>query len=124
MVYAYTTAYLRRRAHTLRIPDNVFDGCMTMGDLQTHVQAAYHTLAYRYHPDYVMTFQGRRSGYYFRRIAATYRFFMAFDRNAFLHRSAEDSGIWLEYHRLCAPLKYEMAWGNMQDVGEGWQVWS
>lgn len=117
----HTTAYLRRRAHTLRIPDSLFGACMTIGALQVHVRTQYNHLAHRYHPDRAPYVKG--IGYTFRRMAEAYHFLMGLPPAEPLHRLPEESETWREYRRLCAPLGYAMAWGETKDVREGWQIW-
>lgn len=116
-----STAYLRRRAATLRISASAFDACETVGALQHVAKAQFRVLAKRYHPDHSpMT---PHIGHTFRRVAAAYSYLMALPATAPLHgRSAIDT-LWLDYRRLCEPLGYGVA--SERDDGtveSGWQV--
>lgn len=98
-----STAYIRSRAHTLRIPDEVLDACPTMEALQTHIKTAYRALAKRYHPDHNTQTPGVGSAT-FRRITAAYHFLMKVSPALRLNQPQE-SYVWRLYQQLCIPLE-------------------
>ncbi len=76
--------HVQTACRTLRLADDVLEGCVTLADLQPFVKAQYHALAKRYHPDtqagLLATGQAPAhlaTGATFRRITEAYQWLMA-----------------------------------------------
>lgn len=113
-------AMLRRRAHTLRITDTVFDTCTTVDELQEIAKPAFRLLAKRYHPDHNMT--TTHIGHSFRRMHAAYAFIMACDPQTVLQESSSQNALWTTYRQCLLPLVYTMALErDVVPLPPGWQ---
>lgn len=111
---------LRQRAHTLRIPEGVFESCQTIGELQHVARIAFRTLAKRYHPDHSGGIPN--IGYTFRRMVKAYHSIMRCAPQTLLQDCDTKGPLWKVYRQCCCPMGYDVAWEReIAALPPGWQ---
>jgi hypothetical protein len=83
-------ALMRRRMHTVGIPDRVLEDCQLIGDVQREAPSYFRQQAKRLHPDTAIwrpcVALSRVSGAGFRRLCAAYAWLMGLNPHARLKR--------------------------------------